>query len=695
MLSALTAVLAVGLICVFLFSRGLPSIARIGIFNFIGGTEWRPTNTNPEFGILPMILGSIYVTAGAIFIGVPIGILTAVFMARICPKPLYRVLKPLISLLAGIPSIVYGFFGLMVIVPWLENFFDLTSGRTMLAASIILGIMILPTVITISETSIRAVPKELYEGAVALGASHERALFRVILPAAKSGVLAAVVLGIGRAIGETMAVNMVAGNQALIRMPWEFMEGIRTLTSNIVLEMGYAEPLHLEALIATGVVLFVFIILINLLFSVVTKKSERVKSKSSKTDKKSPAGMIVAMLAAAVIGVIVVPNFGIVPDVERTDATIEGVVVGGETVQGEITEGTIRNGLIINITVDGELYRMREIDGIILDGEIVDIVVVYGEEFTAEIVGNEIRSVAVPGENIAAIIGAIAGIIIVLLLSIFAGKSFSMPDWLLKWLTWLASAATVMAMGFIVGYILIRGIPHLSPELFSWSWNMDNQSMLPSILNTAVLVVLTLAIAVPFGIFSAIFLVEYAKRGSKLVKLIRMVTETLAGIPSIVYGLFGFIFFVRFLGWGFSALAGAFTLAIMVLPIVMRTTEESLKSVPDPFREGSFGLGAGRLRTVFRIVLPSAMPGILAGVILAVGRIVGETAALMFTAGTIANVMQTPMSSARTLSVHMFMLSSEGTYRDQAHATAVVLLFLVIAINAVSSIIAKRVTRDK
>jgi len=273
-LSALAAILAVGLICVFLFAGGIPGMAKIGVFQFLFGKEWSPSDIPPEFGILPMIVGSLYVTAGAILVGVPIGIFTAVFMAKVCPKRLYKILKPAIELLAGIPSVVYGFFGIVILVPFVRNVFG-GNGSSMLTASLLLGIMILPTVIGISESALRAVPGELYEGAVALGASHERAVFGVVLPAAKSGVMAAIVLGIGRAIGETMAVKMVAGNQALLRLPTEFLKGVRTLTANVVIEMGYAEGLHRESLIATGVVLFVFILLINLLFSALNRRAAK------------------------------------------------------------------------------------------------------------------------------------------------------------------------------------------------------------------------------------------------------------------------------------------------------------------------------------------------------------------------------------------------------------------------------------
>lgn len=258
-IAACASVLAVALICLFLFVNGIPAMKEIGIFKFLLGTMWKPGNN--IYGILPMIMGSIYVTAGAILIGVPIGILTSVFMASYCPKKVYRFFKSAIDLLAGIPSVAYGFFGLMMLVPLIRNLFHKGNGSSILSASILLGIMILPTIIGVTESAIRAVPSNYYEGSLALGATKERSLFFVVLPAAKSGLIAGVVLGIGRAIGETMAVVMVAGNQA--RMPAGILRGVRTMTSNIVLEMGYAADLHREALIATGVVLFVFILIIN------------------------------------------------------------------------------------------------------------------------------------------------------------------------------------------------------------------------------------------------------------------------------------------------------------------------------------------------------------------------------------------------------------------------------------------------
>ena len=262
-------------------------------------------------------------------------------------------------------------------------------------------------------------------------------------------------------------------------------------------------------------------------------------------------------------------------------------------------------------------------------------------------------------------------------------------------LTFVAAGIIILSLGFLVAYILVKGVPHLTPDLFAWTYTSDNVSMLPSIINTVLMTALTLLIAVPLGVFAAIYLVEYAGKENKLVRVVRITAETLTGIPSIVYGLFGMLFFVGYCKWGFSLLSGAMTLVIMVLPVIMRTTEEALMAVPDSYREGSFGLGAGKLRTVFRVVLPSAVPGILSGVILATGRIVGETAALIYTAGTIAKVPNSIFSSTRTLSVHMYNLSKEGLHTNESYATAVILLVLVIAINMLSNSIAGRIGKDK
>jgi phosphate transport system permease protein len=266
-------------------------------------------------------------------------------------------------------------------------------------------------------------------------------------------------------------------------------------------------------------------------------------------------------------------------------------------------------------------------------------------------------------------------------------------DVLLSALMYGAAGLAFAMLLYLVAHILIRGVPHLRPSLFALKYTSNNVSMLPALINTVSMTLLALVVAVPLGVCTAIYLVEYARKGSRVVRVIRTTAETLSGIPSIVYGLFGLLFFVAFVGWGQSLLAGAFTLAIMILPLIMRTTEEALRAVPDSFREGSFGLGAGRLRTIAVILLPSAMPGILAGVILAIGRIVGETAALIYTGGTATKLAGSPLASGRTLAIHMWALSSEGLHTDEAYATAVVLLALVVGINTLSAFLAKKITK--
>jgi len=266
---------------------------------------------------------------------------------------------------------------------------------------------------------------------------------------------------------------------------------------------------------------------------------------------------------------------------------------------------------------------------------------------------------------------------------------------LVKCLVWLAAIITAVVLVFIVGFILAKGVPNLKPSLFALKYTSDNVSLMPALINTLIITALALVIAVPVGIFAAIFLVEYAKKGSKLVSLVRITAETLSGIPSIVFGLFGLLFFTTTLGWGFSLMSGAFTLVIMILPLIMRTTEEALLAVPDAYREASFGVGAGKLRTIFRVVLPSAIPGILSGVVLATGRIVGETAALLYTASTVAQVPSTLFGSGRTLAVHMYVLSNEGLHMGEAYATAVVLIVLVLILNGLSSLFAGKLMKGQ
>ena len=547
LIAACISILAVALICIYLFANGIPAIAEIGPFQFLLGTDWRPNADH--YGIFPMILGSIYVTAGAIIVGVPLGLLAAIFMAKFCPAPLYKVLKPAVDLLAGIPSIVYGFFGLMVIVPLMQKVFPNTSGKSILTASILLGIMILPTIIGVSESAIRAVPDSYYEGALALGASHERSVFchydcRQPAPYPRQPFGRCAHPDRQHCHGDGLCHRPAPGG------PHRHRRGAVCV-----------HPHHQPA--------------------VFHHQAEGEQSVSDMAE-----------------------------NMKQVKSTENIVAVNKPTLQQAIKQ--------------------------------------------------------------------------------YKKSPFSL---FLRVIVTLAAFITVAVLLFLVAYIVVMGVPNLRPSLFELKFTSENASLLPALINTVIMTLMSLIVAVPIGIFSAIYLVEYAKRGNKLVGVVRITAETLSGIPSIVYGLFGFLFFGVSFGWGYSMLGGALTMAIMILPLIMRTTEEALMSVPDSFREGSFGLGAGKLRTVFRIILPSAMPGILSGIILGIGRIVGETAALMFTSGSVADVALNPMDSGRTLAVHMYNLLNEGLAREAAYATAVVLLVLVIGINALSSFVAKKFTK--
>lgn len=566
---AIFGIIAVLLITVFLLAQGIPGIMEIGIFKFLFGTEWIPSEN--QFGILPMIIASIVVTTLATTFGVVLGVFSAAFLAFYCPKKLYKILKSVINVLAGIPSVIFGFFGMELLVPIFNNISPTGIGNGTLVSSIILAIMILPTIISVSLSSMNNVPKQYYEGAVSLGATHNQAVFKVVLPACKNGIMSATILGVGRAIGEAMAVKMVAGN--VPNFPTSFFTSIRTLTSNIVVELGYAEEgLHLNALIATGVVLFIFILVITLSLNLISNKK--------------------------------------------------------------------------NVNVKANIFTRLKY----------------------RFVNN-------------------------------SSKNLKLGTSLLKYLGYLSIILTCISLLSVVLFIVIKGVPHVSFDFIFGSYtNSKDITLLPSIVTTLILIGGTLILAVPIGIGSAIYLSEYTKKGSKLVKTIRSAIETLAGIPSIVYGLFGNLFFVAFLGFGYSILAGILTLVLMILPTIIRTTEQALLEVPESYREGSYALGAGKTRTIFKVVLPSAISGIVTGIVLSIGRIVGESAALLLTVGSTRLMPSGLMSSGISLSVFMYVLSGEGLHVNEAYGAAFVLLTIVLLINILASILESKLklkSKDK
>lgn len=579
MLTAVICIIAVIAIFLFLLIESLPAFQKIGVIRFIFGKNWKP-NVNDSYngelsgsyGVFKMIVGTLVATCGSVLIGGTLGFFTAVFIAKFCPKKIKSVIVTVINLLAGIPSVIFGFFGMNVILPLLGNFSENGSGSGLLSVSIVLGLMILPTVVSLSRTSLESVPDSYYEGARALGATHEQAVFKTVVPAAKSGIIASVILGIGRSVGETMAVIMVAGNK--VNYPDGLFKSFRVLTTNIVMEMGYAGEVQLGALIATGVVLLFFILFINVLMSLVLKER---KIKDAGTRK-------------------------------RQRRTTFFTAVKNKT----------------------------------------------------DVFFNRIRIHKI-------------------------GRAAS----------YISAGISIVALVFLIGFIVIKGAPHLTGQLLLGEYVIGGEaSILPSVVTTLLTVAISLLVAVPVGIATAIFLNEYTGKNNLFVKFIRGAINILSGIPSIVYALFGMVTFVVLLGHKTSILAGSLTIAIMILPVVERSTEESLKAVDDSLREGSLALGAGKLRTIFKVVLPSALPGITSAVILSMGRVVSESAPFMYTMGsTIMPMPNSVMASGTTLAVALYKLAGEGKYVNEAYATAFVLLVIVLALNLLAGLIEKKLNK--
>ena len=551
----------------YILYASVPALSEIGVFRFLFGSKWLPSvDTLPaskRFGIAPMIVGSLLATVGAVALGGLAGVFVAICLVWFCPKKLKGAFKQIINLLSGIPSIVFGYFGLVQIVPMLASVAPNQNGNGLLAVWLILAMMILPTVASIAKDSLLAVPREYYEGAIALGMTKEQAVFRIMVPAARSGMVTAIGLGVGRAVGETMAVVMIAGNTAAF--PGGLFEGFRTMTTNIVLDMSYATGVHQSALMATGFILLLFVLTLNVLL--LFFRRDRVKER-------------------------------------------------------------------------GKARRLRAAEG-------------------------EARPVVFVKRRLAARL-------LMIVSAVF-------------------SAITVAALGYLIAFVLVKGVPHLSWDFLFGQSSNGHVTLLPAFVSTGALILIALAIALPIGVGAAIYLVEYAKSGSKVVKVIRLFTDTLAGIPSIVFGLFGVIVFNDLFGLGYSLLSGGLTLSLIVLPTIVRSTEESLLAVPISLREASYALGAGKIRTIFVVVLPCAIRGILTAIILSIGRIVGESAALIFTAGSVKGMPDDLLSPGSSFAVMMYIFASEGLYVNEAYATAVVLIVFVAALNLLVSLM----SRDK
>ncbi len=627
-IAAMICVIAVIAIFGFMLVKSLPAFKKIGFFDFVFGDNWSPdrldkyddASLSGTYGVFKMITGTLAATVGALVIGGTLGYFTAVFIAFYCPERLKKIFSSTVNLLAGIPSVVYGFFGIMFLLPLLANFAP-NNGSGLLATSLILGIMIMPTVVSLSKTSLEAVPRAYYEGALALGSTHSQAVFGTVTKAAKSGVTASLVLGIGRALGETMAVVMVAGNS--VAYPDSLFNSFRVLTANIVMEMGYAGEVQQGALVATGVILLVFVLIVNLIFGAISKKT--IKSAVNKT--------------------------GLFSRIFKKDDEKSGVknsVASG--VASKITSGvaTDEKGGEKNDAKNGVTKRNIFFEKI-------------GDFFSS--LKYKMKTASV-GAGVSVGAGIFAGITLLL----------------------------------IIGFVLVKGAPTLfsNPHLLfgKYEFNSEKITILPSIVTTLMTVALSLLVAVPIGICTAIFLNEYAKKNNVFIKIIRGAIDLLNGVPSIVYGLFGMITFVALIKGRSTIMAGSLTVGIMLLPTIVRSTEESLKSVQDSLREGSFALGAGKMRTIFKIVLPSALPGILSAIILSMGRVISESAPFIYTMGSVISAMPTGyFDSNATLAVALYRLSGEGWYVNEAYATAVVLIVLVLALNFLAELIAGKLNK--
>lgn len=605
-LCAAFSVVAVFAIVFFVLYRSIPAFREIGFFNFLFGKVWKPDwDSKVEagtmeykdiFGIAPMIVTTLAVTIGAVLLGGLFGVFTAVFMAYYCPEnagklskrlksvPVLRALpikgfvEQVINLLSSIPSIILGFFGLVVIVPIVRDISPNGLGVGVLSAVIVLALMITPTIASLSKNALESVPRDYYEGSLGLGNTKDQTVFRVMLPAAKSGILSAIILGVGRAVGETMAVMFVIGATPG-KFPTSLFLPVSSLTTTIVQEMGYVSPnsIHESALIATGFILLLFVLFINIVLNVMKKEK-----------------------------------------------------LGGDSL--------FRRGLS---------KRWKEcVSG--------NHVCVYKQQGGAQ---TALKRVSI----------ALASII-------------------------------VFTLVYLVAFIFVKGVPYLTPEFLFGESKNGSPTLAPAFVSTFMIIAMTLVIALPIGIGAAIFLNEYSKKGSKFVKVVRLFIDTLSGVPSIVFGLFGMIFFCGICKFGYSLIAGSLTMVLIVLPTIIRSTEDSLKAVPDSMREGSLALGASKVRTIFKVVLPQALRGIVTAIILSVGRIVGESAALIYTAGSTVKMPSGYLSTGSTFAVLMYRFQVEpvkGLGVNAMYATAVVLLAIVVILNLLVSLVQKHAGTQK
>lgn len=609
---ACVAVLAVILIFVFTFWKAIPVITDIGLGEFFGLT-WAPTEG--RYGILALLAGSGIVTVGSLAIGVPLAVGCAVFLTEIAGKRLAGIVSTAVDLLAGVPSVVYGFFGLVILRPLVAG---LTGGLGFGALTVwlVLAIMIVPTITTLTMDALRSIPMGIREASFAMGATRWQTIYKVVLPAAKMGIVNAVVLGMGRAIGETMAVLMVVGNAPVI--PGGIASPLSTITSQIALDMGYSSGLHRSALFGMGVVLFIISASLVGIVRAVSSARESGRGHSRR---------------------------------RRAKAADRAVVAGG--VNFDHAEAPAEHAPAQTLTAD-------------------DVTPVTGAVTEAR-EGSRARIKRLLAE------GAKGG-----------GNKNRTNDLMLGVFR-AAGIVTAAVLVVIIAFVAVNGLPVMSLDfIFGWPEGVNAEGgIFPTIVSTLYVTALAMLICTPIAVLAAVYLAEYAKQG-RLVTFIRYAADTLSSVPSIVMGLFGYAMFVEAMGFGLSMLSAALALALMMMPIVMRTTEEAIRAVPRYIRWGAYGLGATKWQVVSKIVLPSAFPRIATGIVLAIGRAIGETAVVLYTMGQAINLPLTPLDSGRPMTIHLYQLANEGINMQAAYGTALLLMLMILAFNLFARYISRR-----
>jgi len=661
------ATIFVFLIIVFLFITGGPFFAEVTLAEFLLGTNWLPTNG--DFGALPIIVDTLLVTLGAIIIALPLGLMTAIFIAELAPPKLRKILKFTVEILAGIPSVVYGFFGLIVLNIWIRDIFGLHHGNTWLSGSLILAIMALPTIVSVCEDSIRAVPDYYRDASYAMGATKWQTIRKVVLPAGMSGITAAMVLGIGRALGETMAMMLVIGNCKMFPEPITNMFScVAVITSTIGLGLGPTETGSIEwrSYFALGITLFIMTLIVNTIANVILSRiqrkftGEKPKEKYLKLKESKSIKIIlkykILLLTILFSGIIAF----ILPDLP---SKLIGVLI------------CVGLGLTFQLyKIVPQNYKKWVIYGVIL---------------------------LFIGWVLSTWIGILLAIILcVLIIGIkLTFKKISSVGQEKFWfiIVYLCSSFTVIAVGMLLYYIINRGLPVIFQPNFLTGTSMEG-GILPAITGTIQLTLGSIAFALPLGMCAGIYLSEFAKE-NKITKIIRSGIDNLNGTPSIIFALFGVVLFLVLFGLMKSLLAGMLTLGLMILPTIIRTTEEAVKAIPQSFREGSLALGSSKWQGISKIVLPAALPGIVTGAVLGMGRSAGETAPIMFTAVRTSSRWWITMSvfePVMALTYHLYRLLTEALYSvEEAAGTALTLLLLVLVLYGVAFIIRTRYEKRK